>query len=244
MARPPFPLTVTPDGSFADAALNQPAIGLGLANMQVTPPLTPHSSKEEMAGVAHDQLRQQQLFSLHQQQQHQRQKHHHNHHGHHYSSSSRHNHAADDDVFHNYIRAFYPFQPNDAVSSSTVTLPLEQGDIILVHSIHTNGWADGTVLDTGARGWLPTNYCEAYDLLPMRPLLRALTDFWDVIRGGCESNLQQFRNQDYMRGLIAGVRYLLVRLPPPAQRRFIANRFPRPGTIRVFDAPSPPGADR
>lgn len=113
-------------------------------------------------------------------------------------------------VFHNYLRAFYPFHPSGDVSPSTVTLPLDQGDIILVHSVHINGWADGTLLDTGARGWLPTNYCEAYDQVPMRPLLKALTDFWDIIRGGCGSSLRDFGNQDLMRGLIAGVRFLLV----------------------------------
>ncbi|KAL3454980.1 ras guanine nucleotide exchange factor domain-containing protein [Aspergillus heterothallicus] len=114
-------------------------------------------------------------------------------------------------VFHNYLRAFYPFHPAGDVSPATVTLPLEQGDIILVHSVHTNGWADGTLLDSGARGWLPTNYCEAYDQVPMRPLLKALTDFWDIIRGGCGSPLVDFGNQDLVRGLIAGVRFLLER---------------------------------
>lgn len=117
-------------------------------------------------------------------------------------------------VFHNYLRAFYPFHPSGDVSPSTVTLPLDQGDIILVHSVHINGWADGTLLDTGARGWLPTNYCEAYDQVPMRPLLKALTDFWDIIRGGCGSSLRDFGNQDLMRGLIAGVRFLLVSYIP------------------------------
>lgn len=115
-------------------------------------------------------------------------------------------------VFHNYLRAFYPFHPSGDVSPSTVTLPLDRGDIILVHSVHTNGWADGTLLDTGARGWLPTNYCEAYDLLPMRPLLKALMEFWDAFRGGCGSSLRDFSNQDLTRGLVAGIRFLLVSL--------------------------------
>lgn len=124
-------------------------------------------------------------------------------------------------VFHNYLRAFYPYHPSGNVSPSTVTLPLDQGDIVLVHSVHTNGWADGTLLDTGARGWLPTNYCEAYDQQPMRPLLKALTDFWDIIRGGCGFPLNDAGNQDLVRGLIAGVRYLLVgvRLLAGAYRR-------------------------
>lgn len=113
-------------------------------------------------------------------------------------------------IFHNYLRAFYPFQPAGNVSPSTVTLPLSQGDVVLIHSVHTNGWADGTLLENGSRGWLPTNYCEAYEQLPMRHLLKALTDFWDIIRCCDTRSLSVFRNQDYMRGLIAGVRYLLV----------------------------------
>lgn len=112
--------------------------------------------------------------------------------------------------FHNYLRALYTFQPSPH-SSTTVTLPLNAGDIILVHSVHVNGWADGTLLETGARGWLPTNYCEAYDHASMRPLLKALTEFWDIVRCGSDYNLNLFRNQDYMRGLVAGVRALLER---------------------------------
>ncbi|EFQ98828.1 cell division control protein 25 [Nannizzia gypsea CBS 118893] len=155
-------------GSQAVATSNRLITALK-AQLRMTPPLTPHSSREEMVDRS-DQGR---------------------------------------SLFHNYLRAFYPFHPDGPVSSSTVTLPLDQGDVILVHSVHTNGWADGTLLETGARGWLPTNYCEAYDPQQMHPLLKALMDFWDVIRGGNGSTLHQFSNQDYMRGMIAGVRFLL-----------------------------------
>lgn len=114
-------------------------------------------------------------------------------------------------VFHNFLRAFYPFQPTYAISDTTVTLPLNEGDVILVHSIHTNGWADGTLLVSGARGWLPTNYCEAYDPDSMRSLLKALLNFWDLMRSGYVNDNEIFGNQEFMRGIIAGVRYLLVR---------------------------------
>lgn len=112
-------------------------------------------------------------------------------------------------VFHSYLRAFYPFLPTGDVSPSTIILPLDQGDIILVHSVHTNGWADGTLLDTAYRGWIPTNYCEKYDQIPVRPLLKALTDCWDIMRGGSGSSPKDFSNQDLTQGLIAGVRLLL-----------------------------------
>ena len=111
--------------------------------------------------------------------------------------------------FQNYLRASYPFQPSTAPPQSTVTLTLNAGDIALIHTVHINGWADGTLLETGERGWLPTNYCEAYDYIAMRPLLRSLRDFWDIMRSGSHSNLAVFQNKDYLRGLVAGVRYLL-----------------------------------
>ncbi|CAJ2510908.1 Uu.00g065330.m01.CDS01 [Anthostomella pinea] len=114
-------------------------------------------------------------------------------------------------VFHNFLRAFYPFNPPCTVSDSTVTLPLNEGDVVLVHSIHTNGWADGTLLMSGARGWLPTNYCEAYDPDEMRNLLKALLNFWDLLRSTVTNERDIFGNQEFMKGIIAGVRYLLER---------------------------------
>jgi hypothetical protein len=117
-------------------------------------------------------------------------------------------------VFHNYLRAFYHFHPSSTVSSSTdessITVPINQGDVILVHSVHPNGWADGTLLASGARGWLPTNYCEAYDHPTIRNLLNALTHLWDLVRDGENGDLVVFTKQDYVRGMIAGVRFFLV----------------------------------
>ncbi|KAI5928083.1 ras guanine nucleotide exchange factor domain-containing protein [Camillea tinctor] len=114
-------------------------------------------------------------------------------------------------VFHTFLRAFYPFHPTYTVSDSTITLPLNEGDVVLVHSIHTNGWADGTLLVSGARGWLPTNYCEAYDPEEMRTLLKALLNFWDLLRSTVTNDRDIFGNQEFMKGIIAGVRYLLER---------------------------------
>ena len=117
-------------------------------------------------------------------------------------------------VFHNYLRAFYHFHPSSTVTSSgdesSITVPINQGDVILVHSVHPNGWADGTILATGERGWLPTNYCEAYDHPAVRNLLKALMHLWDFVRDGENGDLAPFTKQDYVRGMIAGVRCFLV----------------------------------
>ncbi|KAM0477231.1 hypothetical protein ACHAP7_006617 [Fusarium lateritium] len=114
-------------------------------------------------------------------------------------------------VFHNFLRAFYPFNPTYVMSDSSVTLPLNEGDVVLVHSIHTNGWADGTLLVSGARGWLPTNYCEAYEPDDMCNLLKALLNFWDLLRSTSVNDKEIFGNQEFMKGIIAGVRFLLER---------------------------------
>ncbi|KAG5941910.1 hypothetical protein E4U53_007315 [Claviceps sorghi] len=114
-------------------------------------------------------------------------------------------------IFHNFLRAFYPFHPGYTVSDSSVTLPLEEGDVVLVHSVHTNGWADGTLLASGARGWLPTNYCEAYEPDDIRNLLKALLNFWDLLRSTSVNDSKIFANQEFMKGIIAGVRFLLER---------------------------------
>ncbi|KAB5585618.1 ras guanine nucleotide exchange factor domain-containing protein [Coniochaeta sp. 2T2.1] len=117
----------------------------------------------------------------------------------------------DTKMFHNFLRAFYPFQPTYAMTDSTVTLPLDEGDVVLVHSIHTNGWADGTLLASGARGWLPTNYCEPYEPDEMRNLLKALLNFWDLLRSAGINDGEIFGNQEFMKGIIGGVRFLLER---------------------------------
>lgn len=113
-------------------------------------------------------------------------------------------------VFHHFLRTIYPFY-SDSSTDETVTLPLNQGDIVLVHSIHTNGWADGTLLYNGARGWLPTNYCESYDEEYMRGLLQGLTKFWALLQNGVSIDDTMFDGQGFLQGIVSGVRYLLVR---------------------------------
>ncbi|KAK8186243.1 ras guanine nucleotide exchange factor domain-containing protein [Phyllosticta citribraziliensis] len=115
--------------------------------------------------------------------------------------------------FPNYLRAFYHFHPSTTMSStaeqSSITVAISQGDVILVHSIHPNGWADGTLLSSGERGWLPTNYCEKYNHPFIASLLFALTHLWDLVSSGENGNVAAFSKQDYVRSMIAGVRLLL-----------------------------------
>ena len=123
--------------------------------------------------------------------------------------------------FQTYLRAFYPYHPSFEEGSSTQILPLNSGDLILVHSIHTNGWADGTLLISGARGWLPTNYCDGYDNEPVGNLLRALTAFWDLIKSSNDGGMTSFQHSDYVRGLVAGVRCMLVSSLPLAVEELV-----------------------
>ncbi|KAK8215200.1 Ras guanine nucleotide exchange factor bud5 [Zalaria obscura] len=59
-------------------------------------------------------------------------------------------------LYRKYLRASHDYVPDQTPSfgisgGSSVTVELKKGDIILVHLTHANGWADGTVLTTGAR---------------------------------------------------------------------------------------------
>jgi hypothetical protein len=112
--------------------------------------------------------------------------------------------------FHHFLRALYPYNPTTANSSSTITLPLNEGDVILVHSIHTSGWADGTLLISGVRGWLPANYCETYDPEMIRNLLNALLNLRHLQCGSIGVNIDVLSNRECVLGIIAGVRHLLV----------------------------------
>ncbi|KAG9686268.1 ras GEF, partial [Aureobasidium melanogenum] len=115
---------------------------------------------------------------------------------------------------HKYLRASHNYQPEQtAISGSSggisITAPLREGDIVLIHLLHPNGWADGTILSTGTRGWIPTNYCQIYDPQPMRSLLHALTRIWDYLSLGANDETLSEDRQDYVQGLVAGVRRLL-----------------------------------
>ncbi|CAD0106936.1 unnamed protein product [Aureobasidium uvarum] len=113
-----------------------------------------------------------------------------------------------------YIRASHDYQPEHTTISGSsggisITAPLREGDIVLIHLTHPNGWADGTILSTGTRGWIPTNYCQVYDPRPMRALLHALTRMWDYLSLGANDETLFEDRQDYVQGLVAGVRRLL-----------------------------------
>lgn len=113
--------------------------------------------------------------------------------------------------FPNFLRAIYPFNPTHAPADNAVTLEFNEGDIILVHTTHINGWADGTILTNGERGWLPTNYCKTYEPEPMRILLISFLNLWEQVRYNLGRNRNRFPTQELMRCILAGVRYLLER---------------------------------
>ena len=113
-----------------------------------------------------------------------------------------------------YLRTVHNY---DSTTSSTQservsprTVSLRSGDLILVHLTHVNGWADGTVLNTGARGWLPTNYCEEFDHEMIRDLFHSVTRFWTACVSQHHTSIQPASAEDIVIPIVAGVRYLLV----------------------------------
>lgn len=57
-----------------------------------------------------------------------------------------------------FVRAIYSYSGTDNSS-----LSFRQGDIIEVLSTLDSGWWDGVVLESGTRGWFPSNYTEPVD---------------------------------------------------------------------------------
>ncbi|EPS42313.1 hypothetical protein H072_3719 [Dactylellina haptotyla CBS 200.50] len=107
-----------------------------------------------------------------------------------------------------FMRAFYSFKPFQNADTSTVTIPLSPGDMIMVHNIHENGWADGTTLSSGARGWLPTNFCAIYEVDEMQPLLKASIAVFEECRVASTSAFVT-ASQTVVADVVNGVRHLL-----------------------------------
>ena len=122
-----------------------------------------------------------------------------------------------DNDFHTYLRALYAYHASDEDKSSSDMLSIGTGDVVLVQLTHPSGWAFGTVLSSGVRGWVPTNYCAPYGGEPMRVLLRWLSTFYDLMRGCTNKEFKGFNYQNYVMGLHAGVKHLLVNLAAAAQ---------------------------
>ncbi|KAF3156486.1 hypothetical protein TWF225_002326 [Orbilia oligospora] len=107
-----------------------------------------------------------------------------------------------------FMRAFYHFRPFQNADTATVTIALSPGDMIMVHNIHENGWADGTALASGSRGWLPTNFCAAYEVEEMQPLLRASIAVFEECRVASNASFVT-ASQTVVGDVVNGVRYLL-----------------------------------
>lgn len=116
-----------------------------------------------------------------------------------------------------YLRAVHDFeQPadsgDDAANSSTKS-NLTAGDIVMVHLTNSQGWADGTILNTGRRGWLPASYCRPYDHENVRSFFHGLTRLWVFCNQDTVPFTQRARIKDDVKPLVQGVRQTLVRPP-------------------------------
>lgn len=116
-----------------------------------------------------------------------------------------------------FLRALHTFDPsslpnNSAEDPVSICLKFSQGDIALLHSVHSSGWGDATILSSSRRGWIPTNYFTTYNDEKISPLLRGILNF--VINpkslqiSGSSENRFTF-SQEAITTIVAGVRSLL-----------------------------------
>lgn len=97
---------------------------------------------------------------------------------------------------------------------ASICLSFQESEIVLLHSIHPSGWGDATILSTGVRGWIPTNYFTPYTEPKVTHLLTAVLGFvlnpksQPLTRTG-DSEVQFSFSQSSITSIVAGVRSLL-----------------------------------
>ncbi|KAL9050006.1 MAG: hypothetical protein Q9162_006888 [Coniocarpon cinnabarinum] len=123
------------------------------------------------------------------------------------SSSS----ASEPDPYPFVFWAFFDYVPDQALSADHIILTFKAGDLILVHEIQPHGWADGTLLTTGERGWLPKNYCKSYNEGRLMSLLLAVAAVEGSLKVTLDDTEGPLRVQiEYpMKQMIDAVRRLL-----------------------------------
>lgn len=120
-----------------------------------------------------------------------------------------------------YIRALHDHQPTqpsleDSGRLTSKTITLHKGDVVLVHLTNSNGWADGTVLNSGDRGWIPANYCEPYDHEFVRIFFHGLTELWTAAaRANDKISWRSAPREAEVQALVTGVRHMLVSMIKP-----------------------------
>ncbi|KAF4551825.1 RasGEF domain-containing protein 4 [Elsinoe fawcettii] len=112
-----------------------------------------------------------------------------------------------------YIRALHDHEPSQPSSEcrrpASKTVTLRQGDVVLVHLTNSNGWADGTVLNSGDRGWIPANYCEPYDHEFVRIFFHGLTELWTAGARDNQTAAWRSTRREEVQVLVTGVRHVL-----------------------------------
>ncbi|OLL26815.1 Cell division control protein 25 [Neolecta irregularis DAH-3] len=89
-----------------------------------------------------------------------------------------------------YLRVLHAFEPALVSAAHAECLALEDNQILQVHTLHPSGWAFGTILASGRRGWFPSNYCEQYTLAAMRPVISASSLLYATVRAKRASHYQ------------------------------------------------------
>lgn len=97
---------------------------------------------------------------------------------------------------------------------ASICLSFQESEIVLLHSIHPSGWGDATILSTGVRGWIPTNYFTPYTEPKVTHLLTAVLGFVlnpksQPLTKTTDSEVQFSFSQSSITSIVAGVRSLL-----------------------------------
>ncbi|KAG5356565.1 Ras guanine nucleotide exchange factor Y [Yarrowia sp. C11] len=109
-----------------------------------------------------------------------------------------------------FLRAVHAFDARslETHDKDSVCLSFKQTDCILLHGMDVSGWGDATLLHTGERGWVPTNFFQPFQDPEANALLVAVQKFATNPKCHPTKNGHTF-SQNSVNSVIAGVRALL-----------------------------------
>lgn len=118
--------------------------------------------------------------------------------------------SSDMNSMYPFLRAVHAFDARslETHDKDSVCLSFKQTDCILLHGMDVSGWGDATLLHTGERGWVPTNFFQPFQDPEANALLVAVQKFATNPKCHPTKSGHTF-SQNSVNSVIAGVRALL-----------------------------------
>lgn len=107
------------------------------------------------------------------------------------------------------VRTRYSFRPEQVHQTSNI-ISFKQGQLGLIHAVDASGWGYCSLLESGACGWIPTNFCAEYQSRAMKTLLKATMTFENALRPKASIKSQKTLRNVSTASIIRSIKQILV----------------------------------